>query len=118
MKIFERYFSEISNTIVSAFHNYEIWWLYKHEREKYVDIMNSYAAFFTSSINAHFVAMLMSISCLIDDKYLSLKSLYKKIKIENLLKSNEIKFIETKFDELENAIKGVPSLPILVRQKI
>ena len=107
MNKFERDFSEISYAIVIAYRNYEIWWLYKHEREKYVNIMNNYLAFFTSSISAHFVALLMSTSRLIDDKYLSLKSLYKKLKNENLLEREEIELIEKKFKELENIIKGV-----------
>ena len=69
--------------------------------------MNNYVTFFTSSISAHFIAMLMSISCLIDDKYLSLKSLYKKTTNENLLKIEEVELIKYKFKELENLIKGV-----------
>ncbi|MBI1803522.1 MAG: hypothetical protein HY033_12845 [Ignavibacteriae bacterium] len=103
----ERDFVEISNTLVSAYQNWEIWWLYQHERPKYVDILNHYLMFFSNSIGAHFIAMLMSISCLVDDKHLSLKLLYGKVKQEGYLDSDRIQEIENRFNGIEKIIRGV-----------
>ena len=62
MKKLERDFDEIGQLLVSTYDHWEIWWLYKHERPRYVEVMNDYLGFFTSSLSAHFIAMLMNIS--------------------------------------------------------
>ena len=54
---------EMTNTIVHAVMNYEIWWTYqsKDYKNRYFDIMERYDQFFTASIHAHFVALLVSL---------------------------------------------------------
>jgi len=107
---YKREFSEIASLLVDAYQHYEIWWIYKHDREKYVDIMNKYLLFFSASISAHFIAMLMSISCLIDERNVSIKSLYDKMNEEKLLNESESEYIDEKFLELNDKIKGVKIL--------
>jgi len=53
----------LRDTIITASHNYDIWWIYKHKdtRSKYIDTMNSYLSFFSTSIHAHFVAMIIAL---------------------------------------------------------
>ena len=107
MKKYQREFSELSDALVASYHHYEIWWVYKNEREKYYNIMNKYLMFFSVSVSAHFISMLMAISCLIDERYIGIKSLYKKMKNENMLSLSEVKNIDKKFSELSNIIKGI-----------
>jgi hypothetical protein len=53
----------IQDTIVAAEHNHDIWWIYKSRdsRPKFIDVMNTYLAFFQTSIHAHFVAMIIAL---------------------------------------------------------
>lgn len=46
MKKYKREFSEIKDIIVNTYNHWEIWWLYKSERPKYVGIINYYLHFF------------------------------------------------------------------------
>ncbi len=50
--------------------NYEIWWVYKSKeyRPKYIGVMNRYSEFFTASIHAHFVAMLMALNKIYENR--------------------------------------------------
>jgi hypothetical protein len=52
------YIKEIQNTVTIAGLNYEVWWLFKEResRKKYVNTMNNYLMFFSTSIHAHFIA--------------------------------------------------------------
>lgn len=104
---YEREFSEISDTLVTAYQNWEIWWLYKSERPKYVSVMNNYLNFFSNSIHAHWVALVMSVWCLIDDKHLSLLSLYKKMCNDNSIDNDTKKEINGRIDGVSHIIKGI-----------
>lgn len=104
---YEREFSEVSDTLVTAYQNWEIWWLYKSERPKYVDVMNNYLTFFTNSIHAHWVALVMAVWCLIDEKNLSLISLYRKMCNNNSIKDDIRKDIENRITGISHIIKGI-----------
>lgn len=51
----------LRDTIITANLNYEIWWIYmsKDTRSKYINIMNNYRSFFSTSTHAHFVTMII-----------------------------------------------------------
>jgi hypothetical protein len=59
----EQYVGELRHTVTTAWLNYEIWWVYKSSdtRPEFVDTMNKYRMFFTTSIHAHFVALLVAL---------------------------------------------------------
>ncbi len=103
----EKEFEEISDTLVTAYQNWEIWWLYKNKRPKYVQIMNYYLQFFSNSLYAHWVTTIMSIWCLIDDKNLSLINFYKKVCSENVLSTSGKKEIDARLNDIAYIIKGI-----------
>src|SRR5712692_2198242 len=57
------YISELRHTVTVAALNYDIWRVYTNpdDRSQYLDTMNRYRLFFTTSIHAHFVAMLVAL---------------------------------------------------------
>lgn len=57
----EKYISELRHSVTVASLNYEIWWVFKSQdsRPKYADTLNRYLLFFSTSIHAHFVALLV-----------------------------------------------------------
>ena len=59
----KNHIKNLQDTIITAYHNYEIWWIYKSKdtRPIYLDVMNKYLAFFSTSIHAHFVAMIVAL---------------------------------------------------------
>lgn len=107
MNNYNRDFSEISDALVTAYQNWEIWWLLKSERPKYANIMNHYLEFFTNSLYAHWITSIISTWCLIDDNNLSLVTFYNKIIKENVLTDNTKKEIEEKFEGIAHIIKGI-----------
>ena len=66
----EKYINELRQVVNAAAWNYEIWWAFKEKesRTKYVDTMNYYPEFFLISIHAHFVAMLVALYCLYEQR--------------------------------------------------
>lgn len=104
---YEREFSEISDTLVTAYQNWEIWWFYKSQRPKYVNIMNKYLIYFSNSIYAHRTAFIMAIWCLIDSNRLSLFSLYKKMCADNSIDDVMKKEIDDKINSISHIIKGI-----------
>ena len=103
----EKELSEISDTLITAYQNWEIWWLYKNQRPKYVGVMNKYLFFFSNSLYAHWITTIMSIWCLIDDKNISLISFYKQLRNENILDEKSKKEIDKKLDGIAYIIKGI-----------
>ncbi len=69
-KTIESCINDIQNTIIVAEHNHDIWWIYKSKdtRPKYLDVMNSYKGFFQTSIHAHFVAMIIALYRLYENR--------------------------------------------------
>ncbi len=59
----EQYVDELRHTVNTAWLNYEIWWVFKSAdtRPEFVDTMNNYKLFFTTSIHAHFVALMVAL---------------------------------------------------------
>lgn len=105
--IFNRYLVELTNTAYSASCHYQIWWIYKKDRSKYVGIMNKYLGFFGPSISAHFVAMLMALCNLYDTRKdtVNFKNLVEIIKENHLLDGSIVVNIEDLLKEKEALIK-------------
>lgn len=61
---------ELHRTIMEASLNFEIWAAYKDDdlRRRYTGTMNRYHGFFSTSIHAHFVAMLIALYRLYENK--------------------------------------------------
>lgn len=59
----DQYVSELRQTVIVASLNFDVWWVFKSRdtRPLYADAMNRYLQFFTTSIHAHFVALLMAL---------------------------------------------------------
>lgn len=57
----DAFVKDIRDAIVAASLNYDIWWVYKSEdsRPKYVSTMNRYTPFFQTSLQAHFLGLLV-----------------------------------------------------------
>ena len=64
------YIDELRHAIYTASLNFDVWWVYKNQesREKYVETMNDYLWFFTTGLNAHFVALLIPLYRLYENK--------------------------------------------------
>lgn len=64
------YIDELRHAVSVASLNYDVWWAFKNRknRELYTDIMNKYPTFFTTGINAHFVALLIPLYRLYENK--------------------------------------------------
>ena len=65
-----QYIDELRHTVSVASLNYDVWWALKNEanRTQYTETMNRYANFFTTGINAHFVALLIPLYRLYENK--------------------------------------------------
>lgn len=63
MNKIEFYIEDIIDTIIAADHNCDIWVIYKSKdtRPQFIDVMNCYLGFFSTSIHAHFVAMIIAL---------------------------------------------------------
>jgi AbiU2 len=66
----DRHVRSLQDTVTAAELNFEIWWVYKSQdtRPKYIDSMNRYLAFFEASIHAHFVANVIALYRLYEDR--------------------------------------------------
>jgi hypothetical protein len=91
-EIIDRYVKSIQGTIIAAEHNHDIWWIYKSKetRPKFIDVMNSYLAFFQTSIHAHFVAMIIALYRLYETRHdtISLPQLLKILDRDHSLSDN------------------------------
>jgi hypothetical protein len=66
----DHYVRSLQDTAVVAELNYEVWWIYKSAdtRPKYLASMNRYVGFFQASIHAHFVANIIALYRLYEDR--------------------------------------------------
>lgn len=65
-----KHIDELRQTVIVASLNRDVWWAYKNQelRVQYTDTMNRYALFFQTGINAHFVATLIPLYRLYENK--------------------------------------------------
>lgn len=89
MKKIEFYIEDIIDTIIAADNNRDIWIIYKSKdtRPQFSDVMESYCGFFSTSIHAHFVAMIIALYRLFETRpdTISFPQLIKLLKEKNRL---------------------------------
>lgn len=96
------YATKLSNVIIAANLSYEIWWeLSGPNRPKYVDILNDYLSFWSSTISAHFTSLIILLYKLYDrnPKTLSFNRLFKLIKKHNIFTDNEYMILISKLEQ-------------------
>jgi len=93
----------LRDTIITAEHNHDIWWIYKSKdtRPKFIGVMKSYRAFFLTSIHAHFVAMIIALYRLYETRRdtISLPQLLKILKHDHPLSDNAMKRVSALIKE-------------------
>jgi len=62
------YIKELRDAIMFAGLNYDIYWVYKGSRPTYVKTMNRYVSFFTTSLQAHFAALVITLYRLYEER--------------------------------------------------
>jgi hypothetical protein len=67
-KTFRDYLDSLRNACIRASENNAIWRIYQIDRPKHYEIMNDYLGFFSCSIHAHFVAILVAVGILYKNK--------------------------------------------------
>jgi hypothetical protein len=85
----------------------EIWWYYKQKKYDHSLVYNRYLLFFSNSEYAHWATTIISIWCLIDEKNISLLSLYYELKKDNKLSNKIITEIDKRLDGIKNIIDGI-----------
>jgi hypothetical protein len=107
-KKLNKFIKDSRELLRTAFHNYCIWWFYKSERKEYFEVIKKYEGFFSESIYAHFLAMLMAMTSLLDrnsKKYNSIYSYINYLKVNKLLQSDSFNLIENKLNYLSPYVK-------------
>lgn len=64
----EQYIQDLANTIYAAESNYEMWLFYKDSKKHFEVNPNEYPLFFKTSIHAHFVAMIIALYRLFENR--------------------------------------------------
>ncbi len=99
----EQYVAELQHTVITAWLNYEIWWVYKDAdtRPVYLDTMNRYPLFFQTSLHAHFVALLVELYRLYEtrqDTY-NIPTFLKLLKERNVVPEATADALDKMYDE-------------------
>ena len=107
-KKLNKFIKDSRELLVTAFHNYAIWWFYKSEREKYFKVLKKYEGFFSESIYAHFVAMLLSLTSFLDkssEKYNSIYSYIDYLQRNSFLLKKSFSRIDEEMNKLSPYVK-------------
>mgnify|MGYP001600497005 CR=1 FL=1 len=107
----ERFLKLMHDAIVAKMH-YQVYDVLTNDvdRPNFVDTMNEYGGFWSSSISAHFVAMVMAISKIYDKKYFSLVHLLEGLQKERLLNSENASILREEVDIIQASLKKVTIL--------
>lgn len=104
-KDIDSYIDELTHTVTVAGLNFDIWHVYHsaETRPKYVGTLKRYRMFFTTSLSAHFVALLTALYRLYEtrrDTY-NIPSLLKILKEDNTINAKDINSWEDRYQELK-----------------
>ncbi len=101
----EKSVKELQHALIVAELNYEVWWVYKEKgsRARHVDVLNSYPLFFQTSLHAHFVAMVVALYRLYENRKdtISLPQLLALLKIKRAIPLREVKRLETEMSQIK-----------------
>ncbi len=108
------YVEELRLTMIGAGLNYDIWRVYTNPdtRKEYLRTMNRYPLFFTNSIHAHFVAMLVALYRVYEtrpDTY-NIPALLKHVQTEKILPEHVVAKLQKKYEEAQPLWKKVSIL--------
>lgn len=110
---FDRYLGELIEVARAASQNYQICLIYKEDKPKYLKAMLEYSGFFVTSISAHFIAMVVSVSKLYENRDNSV-NIYNLIKLidnnKKLVNNNSLEEIKKSLEEKETLIKKIAVL--------
>lgn len=100
----ETYIEELQHSVVVAMHNFDIWWMYKRDRARYVGVLNSYPAFFQTSLHAHFVALVVTLYRIYETRTdtFNITDVMKRVESEKLLSPRKLAALKRR---VENARK-------------
>jgi hypothetical protein len=94
----EKYITALANTIESASLHFDIWWVYKEQesRLKYVDTLNNYLNFFQTSLQAHFISIVIELYKIFETRKetINFSRLIKLIARDNLLEPDTLSKIQ------------------------
>ncbi len=68
--------------------------------EKFEDVMRRYSSFFNSTLNANFITIVMALTALYDEKYLSLPALLREMRTADQLDENVKVEIESRIQQI------------------
>jgi len=109
-----KYIKALANTITSASLHFDIWWVYKEKdsREKYVDTLNEYLNFFKTSLQAHFLSLVVELYKLFETRKdtINFPRLIKLLNENNLLAPDILKQIDTEKRSLKVLWKKIAIL--------
>lgn len=111
VEVYDRY---LANIITSASLHYDIWWVYKEKdsRAKYVDILNEYPDFFKTSLQAHFLSVVVELYKLFETRKdtINFPGLIKLLNENNLLAPDILKQIDAEKRSLKVLWKKIAIL--------
>lgn len=104
----------LKNIIQSASLHYEIWWSYKEKdsRKRYVDILNKYLDFFHTSLQAHFLAVVVELYKLFETRKdtANFPALTKFVFEKKIVDKNTKNQIQMKLEEIKPLWKKIAIL--------
>ena len=102
------------NTIISASFHFDIWWVYKEKdsRARYVDTLNDYFNFFKTSLQAHFLSVVVELYKLFETRKdtINFPRLIKLLNENNLLDPDILKKVEAEKRSLKVLWKKIAIL--------
>lgn len=111
-KQLQNYLGKLKHAAQLANANYQIWWIYKHDREKYIDVMDQYEGFFACSIHAHFLAMLTALCRLYEDRgdTVNLKNFIELIEADGVLSADKVRLLKSPLSLMSGEIKKIKTI--------
>ena len=111
-------YSEISKNLrkeaIEALLNYEIWWTYRDPdiAPMYTDILNRHSTFFTTSKNAHFVAMVLPLYRIFETRKdsINLPRLLRKLRDDGILPVIQLDELDKQYQKLKPAWLKIATL--------
>ena len=109
-----KYIKALANTMTSASLHFDIWWVYKEKdsRAKYVDTLNEYLNFFKTSLQAHFLSVVVELYKLFETRKdtINFPRLIRLLKENNLLDPNILKKVEAEKRAMKDLWKKIAIL--------
>lgn len=98
--------------VIEALLNYEVWWAYRSPETtaKYAAVMDQYPALFNTAIGAHFVAIILPLFRIFDERSENLKDLMLRMQSEGVVSADRFNELDRKRISLEPRWKKIAIL--------